>query len=191
MRRRSILKTFAAVPAAAAAMPAQSAPASPEQFPKIALSGADGVADSVRRFFTPDQFAALARLGDLLVPAFNGRPSASQCETAAFLDFLVRESPAEVQKLYRAGLDHLNDNARKNHGAPFARITPEQAASMLDPLKASWTYSGPSDAFAKFLLQAKSDVLQATMSSREWAETASRGRRGSGGMTNYFWRAVE
>lgn len=194
MKRRSILKTFAAMPAAAAAVPAapaQAAPASTEPFPKLALHAPDSAADPVRRFFTPGQFAALTRLGDMLVPAFNGRPSASQTEAPAFLDFVVRESPAGIQKLYRDGLDQLNSAAQSGHGAPFDKISADQAAKILAPLQAAWTYDGPPDTFAKFLQQAKSDFLQAAMNSREWAESASRGRRGAGGMTNYFWRAVE
>lgn len=191
MKRRSILKSIAAAPAAAAAVPAQAAPPASDQFPKVSLTGAESVADSVRRFFTPEQFAALIRLGDLLVPAFNGRPSASQADAPGFLDFLIRESPAETQRLYRAGLDQLNAAAQKDFGAPFARITAPQAEKLLDPLRAGWTYEGPSATFGKFLQQAKSDFLQATMNSREWAESASRGRRGSGGVTNYFWRAAE
>ncbi|MBM3736036.1 MAG: gluconate 2-dehydrogenase subunit 3 family protein [Acidobacteria bacterium] len=185
MKRRTIIRSIAGLPAAAAALPAQttSAPSPTEQFPKLALEGPDTVGDGAVRFFTKDQFAALRKLCDLILPATGGRPSANDTGAAEFLDFLVRESPAPVQTLYREGLDRL--------GAGFAAAGPAQAEAAIAPLKAAWTYAGPSDPFARFLQQAKSDILQAAMSSREYAEAASRGRRGAGGLTNYFWRAVD
>jgi hypothetical protein len=177
MKRRSILKSALAVPAAAA-LPAQAQAQQADQSPAVATTGPESVADGVPRFFTPPQLAALRRLGDAIAPAGAGRVSASQAGVAEFLDFLVRESPAPLQKLYRDGLDKL--------AAAGDNIQP-----LLAPLKSKWTYKGPADPFARFLEQAKSDILQATSNSREQAEAGGRGRRGSGGMTNYFWRAVE
>ncbi len=177
MKRRSILKSALGVPAAAAMMPAQTTP-SGEQVPKLALTSVESVAESVVRFFTPAQFAALKRLGDAIIPAGTARPSASAAGAAEFLDFLIRESPPATQRLYRDGLDRLAA-AGSNFDA------------LLEPLNAKWTYNGPSDPFAQFLAQVKSDLLQATINSREFAEMAGRGRRGAGGMTNYYWRAVE
>jgi hypothetical protein len=191
MKRRSLLKTLAAAPAVAQTAAAQSAAAPAQQLPALTLGGADQVADPVRRFLSQDQFAALSRLGDMLVPAYGGRPSAGETEAAIFLDFLVRESPPVVRNLYQTGLDHLNDAARTQFGAPYAAIAAEQAAKLVEPLKQAWTYEGPSDPLARFLHQAKADILQAALNSRQWAESSSRGRRGAGGMTNYYWRAIE
>src|SRR5215831_15034828 len=78
MKRRRFLKTMAVVPAVALpAVPAtgQQAPASPsqpqrssEELPKLELTVADAGAEMVPRFFNPEQFAALRKLSDLLMP---------------------------------------------------------------------------------------------------------------------------
>ncbi len=180
MKRRSVLQSIVGVPAAAAAMPAQTpVPSVGDQFPRLATVGVETVADSPRRFFTTEQFAALRRLADAIAPAAGGRPSANEAGVPEFLDFLIRESPAPVQKLYRDGLDRLHSES----GRPIDET--------LAPLRTPWTYAGPSDPFARFLEQAKSDILQAAANSREWAESASRGRRGAGGMSNYYWRVLD
>lgn len=194
IRRRKLLQALAGAPAvvatAGASVPvaaAQSAPATAaastvstaaavDSISKLTVDAADLAASPAPQFFSKPQFAALQALADLIVPAWRGRPSATQAGVPEFLDFLISQSPVGVQQLYRDGLDQL---AAK--GVSDAALT---------PLKDAWTYNGPSDPFARFLIQAKNDVLQATMNSREWAESAGRGRRGSSA-SNYYWRAIE
>ena len=55
------------------------------------------------RFFDAAQFAALRRLGQILVPARPNAPGAIEAEAAEFLDFLIGQSPADRQSLYRDG----------------------------------------------------------------------------------------
>ena len=182
LRRRSLLKSLAGAPAIAAIptvatpAPAQTAGAAADAAPKLALSAPDIAADGVTRFFTKAQFETLEKLADVLVPALQGRPSATQAGAHEFLDFLIGQSPAPVQQLYKQGLDEL---ARKG-------ISDETLA----PLKQPWSYELPSDPFARFLHQAKADILQATVNSREWAESTARGRRGASS-SNYFWRNLD
>lgn len=173
--RRSLLKSLAAAPAAVA-IPAPAQTSAPESLPKLTTISPDAAAQGVLRFFTPSQFAALRQLGDVLVPAFQGRPSASQAGAPHFLDFLISQSPAPMQQLYRDGLDRL-----------AAEGVSERS---LSPLKAPYSYQPPADAFARFLWQAKSDLLQATVNSREYAESAGRGRRGASA-TGYLWRNLD
>lgn len=142
----------------------------------LAMSSAETGATGFRTFFSKEQFAALRRLADILLPASGGRPSAGQTGTPEFLDFLIRESPAETQQLWKDGLQRLHDEAFRDE--------------LLAPLKQPWTYNGPADPFARFLQQAKIDVMQAAASSREWAEASGRGRR-SGAPTGYFWRSAD
>ncbi len=182
MKRRSLLKRLAAAPAAAAlpaALPAsaQSVPASTpaDGFPKLAVSAPEIAAAGTRQFFSEHQLATLTKLCETLVPAFQGRPSAVDAAVPEFLDFLIAQSAAPLQKLYRDGLDQLSKTGVTD--------------SALAPLRQPWTYEGPSDPYARFLNQAKADILQATMSSREWSAAASRGRRA--GATNYLWRTID
>lgn len=136
----------------------------------------DGSAAGLATFFSPVQLETLRNLGDAIVPASGNRPSASVAGVAEFLDFLVSQSPRDVQDLYREGLDRL---AREG-------VTPQTLA----PLGEAWTYAGPTDRFAQFLQRAKADVFQATVSSREWAESLGRGRRGSA-PSGYYWRSLD
>lgn len=192
MERRSVLKSAALLPAAAALpAPAQNASsqAAPENF-KLELAAADAVGRPVTRFFTPDQFAALRKLGELFAPSFEGRPGAAEADAAEFLDFYISQSAAEIQTLYRNGLDRLNSEARSSQSKPFAEITSAEAAAILKPLSHAWTYAGPSDPFTKFLLAARDDLMRATINSRAYTTAAAAGSRGAGGL-GYYWVPVE
>ena len=156
----------------------------------LKIAGPDTVGQPVTRFFTPDQFAALRKLGELLAPPFNDRPGSGEAAAAEFLDFYVSQSAADIQKLYRDGLDRLNSEAHRSQSMPFAALTSSQAAPILKPLSEPWTYAGPSDAFAKFLIAAKEDLMRATTNSRAYTTAASATSRGGGGL-GYYWLPVE
>jgi hypothetical protein len=109
---------------------------------------------------------------------------------AEFLDFLIGVSPPERGALYKTGLDQLNKEAHQRYNRSFGEITPEQADPILAPLHAAWSYRGPVDAFAKFLLVAKHDLLTATANSREYVAVVSQRRRSGGGVGQY-WYPIE
>jgi hypothetical protein len=183
MRRRRVLQSLAALPALG--LRAQQA-----ETPKLATTAADAVADATHRYFSAPQYAALEKLGDLVVPAAAARPSASAAHDAAFLDFLISQSPPDRQALYRSGLDRLQSDARARFGKPFEALTSEQAAALLAPLEQPWTYAAPADAFAGFLRAAKDDFIQATVNSREFAEAQTSAGRRAPGLGSY-WYPVE
>jgi hypothetical protein len=95
----------------------------------------DVAAITVASYFSPEQFAALRLLSELIAPAMNGAPGALEVETPEFLDFLLGESPADRQALYRTGLDELKSRAQQRFGASFARLTATQANGVLAPLR--------------------------------------------------------
>jgi len=163
-------------------------PPAVEEIPKLAMTNANAVLAPAPGFFSPEQYAALKRLGDLLVPASQSKPGAAAAGVAEFLDFLLARSPHPRQQLYRSGLDRLNADSRTRFGNPFSLITETQAAELLAPLNAPWTFEGPSEELARFLASAKSDVLRATVNSREWAAASTR-RRGSG--MGAYWYALD
>jgi hypothetical protein len=202
MKRRRFLQTMAAAPAVALpAVPALGqrppAPAGQTQRPsdeppKLDFTVADAGAEMMPRFFSTQQFAALRRLSDILVPEMSGMPGAIQAGAPEFLDFLIGTSPADRQELYKSGLDALNSKAAKSFSKPFAEVDPSQAASLLAPLREPWTFEQPSDPLARFLRAAKEDVRTATFNSREWNTAGSPGsaaRRGGG--LGQYWYTVE
>ncbi len=177
MRRRSLLKSLALTPTAALAdpTPQQSAPParSVDEIPKIEASIPDLAGEPVVRFFTPKQFAALQKLADAIMPALNGTPGALEARAPEFLDFLLSQSPADRQKLYRDGLDKL-----------------AAGASFDAPLRIPWTWDPPKDPFAAFLRAAKEDILNATVNSYEWAAVVSKRNRNAAGLGTY-WSVIE
>jgi hypothetical protein len=193
MKRRHVIQTLLGAPAIAAIpLPAQTPQTrrpSDESF-KLTTATPDAVGDAAIRAFTAPQLAALRKLGDLIVPAGTGRPSARDAGAPEFLDFLISQSPAARQTLYRTGLDHLQSESRKRFNAAFESLDPQQADAILAPLHSPWTYGAPTDPFAQFLRAAKDDLLAATFNSREYAEAQAAAGRRSSGMGTY-WYPVE
>jgi hypothetical protein len=158
------------------------------ELPKLEVSGPDLAGDPVLHFFTPPQYAALRRLGDLLMPAMTGSAGALAARSPEFLDFLLSQSPADRKQLYRSGLDAANATAQKRYAKPFADLDDTQASAIMAPLREAWTYHLPTEPLARFLFVAKQDFRTATMNSREYAGNASGGggRRMLGG-GNYWY----
>ncbi len=193
MRRRRWIQSALALPAAVAlpspAAAQQTARQSQEEGLGLVPTPPDAVAYGLRRFFTVEQFAALEKLAEILVPAVGGRPGAKDARVTEFLDFLIRESSPERQELYRAGLDSLNREAARLYQKLFSGIDAAEAGRLLAPLGEAWAYQSPADPRARFLRQAREDILRATLNSREWAESASSRRGGAG--TSYYWRSLD
>ena len=120
----------------------------------------------------------------------NGAPGALDAKAPEFLDFLLSQSPADRQQLYRIGLDGLNAQARKRFTKAFTDVDASQAAMLLAPLREPWTYDVPVDPVAAMLRVAKDDVRRATTNSREWnlASIAGRTRAGGGGL---YWLPID
>jgi hypothetical protein len=180
MKRRHVLQSVLALPAVPAAAAAQSAGASTyavDAMPKLETQSPEAAGAPVPRFFSPAQYKALAEVCRAVAPGGPSSPSAIDAEVPEFLDFLISESPPDTQALYRQGLDRI---ARDGAGAGTL-------ASLTQP----WTYDPPSDPFARFLRQAKQDILQATFNSRAQAELSSTQRRRGGGGLGYYWRSLD
>jgi hypothetical protein len=194
MKRRSVLQTLAALPAASLlkaqppVVPPKPSPAAVEEIPAIESTIPDMAGNTVPSFFSQTQMAALGRLSELIAPAMNGVPGAREARAPEFLDFLISKSPADRQELYRHGLDELNSRARSEFHLPFAEVSPEQAAKLLAPLCAPWT--ARPDQFNGFLRAAKQDILQATENSYDWIHVMSKRVRSAGGLGMY-WFPIE
>ncbi len=212
MKRRRFLRAIAAAPVAPAVIVSQQAahaqePARPtvqqpaQAVPQPANSGApkplagahpDVVAEPVARFFTHPEFEALQKLSDVLVPASNGNPGALDANVPQFIDFLIGQSPADRQRLYKSGLDLLNARATKQFNKTFGALDTKQADSILKPLivPVPWMYDPPSDLGVHFATTAHEDIRTATRNSREWADAAAKaGRRIAG--PQLYWNEID
>lgn len=175
MKRRRFIQALAAAPAARSL---------------IAQQQADDTAEIVPHFFNAPQFAALRKLSDILMPATSAAPGALAAEAPEFLDFLLSQSLADRQQLYRNGLDGLNAQSKKRFNKLFADADARQAEMLLAPLREPWTYDPPADPVAAFLRAVKDDIRRATVNSREWsiASAAGRTRAGGGGL---YWLPID
>ncbi|MGA2118996.1 MAG: gluconate 2-dehydrogenase subunit 3 family protein [Bryobacteraceae bacterium] len=205
MKRRRFLQAIAAAPAAPLAAQQAAPPAPPpgqsragQAAPPLQTTAADLAAEpTAPAFFTPDQFAALRRLGSLLQPPINGHPGAPEAGAPEFLDFLLGVSPPDRQLLYRNGLHALNAQAGKQFEKSFADLDDRQADAILRPLLVAipWPEDLPRDPLRHFLAQAQRDFRAATENSREWAASdAASGRRrgrGFGGGSGLYWLPID
>ncbi len=200
MKRRFFVRALAGVPAASTLLAQQpganqSAPGVPlnpavgvqppaaaaDELPRLQPSVAEAAADPLPRFFTTAQFETLRRVSDLLMPATAASPGALAAGAPEFLDFLIGDSPAPRQTVYREGLDALNAHARAKFSRNFTELDTAQADSLLAPLRQPWTFDAPADPAARFLVTAKTDVRTATLNARpSGANGAGRRFNGSG-----------
>ncbi len=220
MKRRSfvqsLLVTPAAAPAAALAAqqakspqttpqqqpppqantPARQMPRQPSGIPKLELVEVDITAATRPHYFSPEQFAALDKLGSVLVPPLKGNPGATEAQAPDFLDFLISVSPEDRQKLYQNGLDTVNAQAQSRFNKPFSEVDAAQASAILRPLMTirPWPEDLPTDPLKNFIAQVHDDLRTATRNSREWAAVAEksghrfrRGYRESG----MYWAPID
>ncbi len=171
---------------APASLPGAAARTSGEAAP-LEMTAADAAVQSVPRFFSETQYAALRKLSELIMPPMSGMPGALDAGAPEFLDFLIGTSPADRQHVYRSGLDLLNSNAQERFNKGFAELDASQAAVLLAPMREAWTYDPPADPLANFLRTAKHDVRTATMHSREWSSSDSGGGRRPRGVGLYWY----
>jgi hypothetical protein len=164
--------------------------------PELKVVEADLAAETTQHFFDAEQFAALQKLGSVLVPPLKGNPGALDAHVPEFLDFLISVSPADRQTLYRNGLDGLNGQAKKKFDKTFSDLETAQADAILRPLLVVrlWPEDFPSDPLQNFIAQVHQDLRTATTNSREAAAAnAKSGRiftRGYG-TAGFYWKPID
>lgn len=209
MKRRSFLKGVLAATAAPGVLVAQTVgkavpPASVTPGPLPWMQGLDHVEfSSVRTidltdiaqpelyFFSTEQMKTLRRLSDVLVPPLNGYPGAVEAKTPEFLDFFVSKGPQELKTLYLYGLDLLEAQAKKEHGAAFAELNAKQIDGLIKPMLATWMPEHYPEMIDKhFMNEAHNDIRTATRNSPAWANAdAEHGKRSSQG--ELYWSPVQ
>ncbi|WP_263354391.1 gluconate 2-dehydrogenase subunit 3 family protein [Acidicapsa acidisoli] len=135
----------------------------------------DAVAQTDAHFFSPQQFATLRHLGEILQPPYKGYPGATEAGTPEFLDFLISASPADRQQMYQSGLDRLESEAKQHFGKSFAAIDISQADQLLRPWLRTWLSDHPpTEPYALFINIVHTDIRTATMNSQAWSDAAHR-----------------
>ena len=83
-------------------------------------------------FFTPDEFAFLDALTELIVPTDEHSPGAHDAGVAAYIDRRVAEAFLPEEKTsWRQGLASLDELSRSMHDAPFIKANKQQQMALL------------------------------------------------------------
>jgi gluconate 2-dehydrogenase gamma chain len=83
-------------------------------------------------FFSPEEYATLERLTDLIIPS-DQTPGAREAGVSEFIDFMVSSDP-EIQYRFRYGLSWIDTHAQWLHGKTFRDLTPAQQTEILEHL---------------------------------------------------------
>jgi len=81
------------------------------------------------QFFTPQEYATIERLTDLIIPS-DGSPGARETGVSEFVDFMVFSDPG-IRYRFRYGLTWLDAHAEQLHGKPFCDLSAEDQTEIL------------------------------------------------------------
>jgi hypothetical protein len=89
-------------------------------------------------YFTPDEFATLDKLTDLIIPADEHSGGAHQAEVAAFIDRTAAEAfLAEEKDSWRKGLAAVNALSQSMFQRPFLQASTDQQVELLKKISAN------------------------------------------------------
>ena len=89
-------------------------------------------------FFTPDEFAFLDTLTELLIPTDGHSPGAHDAGVAAYIDRRVAEAFLPEEKTsWRKELASLDELSRSMHDAPFMKANKQQQTALLTKVAAA------------------------------------------------------
>jgi hypothetical protein len=83
-------------------------------------------------FFTPQEFALVDELAELIIPADEHSPGARAAQVAAYIDARLAESfTDEPKQVWRNGLKLIDSISQEMHSKAFLQATPEQRIALL------------------------------------------------------------
>ena len=147
--RRDLLKTTAA--AAAASLPLAKAVAPVPPLPP--------------RFFTPEEFALVDELTDMIIPTDAQSGGARAAGVAAYIDSRMADAFEPEQGVrWRAGLKAVDALSQELHGKPFLQSTPQQRLAVLTRMAAG--EADPKTPAEQFFKEIKSMTIGAYYTSK-------------------------
>ncbi len=131
----------------------------------VAAERARSVAGRSDRFLTPEQFALLDELTELIIPADDHSPGARAAEVARYIDGRLAESlEPDWQAQWRSGLEAVDGLSRELNGKSFVDATPDQRVAVLTRMAAH--ESDPKTAPERFFKELKGWTLRGYYTSK-------------------------
>src|SRR5262249_40415145 len=98
----------------------------------VTESLAQTVSPASPAFLTPDQFAMLDELSEMIIPTDAHSPGAKAAKVAAYIDARLAEAFEESTKtIWRDGLTLVDRLAQEMNGKPFMQSSPDQRIAVL------------------------------------------------------------
>ena len=85
------------------------------------------------KFFTPEEFATITILADIIIPKDEVSGSASDAKVADFIEFIVKDEPSQQTPL-RGGLRWLDLHCLNAYQKAFKDCTAEQQIEVVDQI---------------------------------------------------------
>lgn len=83
-------------------------------------------------FFTPEEFALVDELSEMIIPTDSQSPGARAAKVAAYLDGRLKEAWEETVKAkWREGLKLVQQLSQETNGRPFLQSTPDERLALL------------------------------------------------------------
>ena len=124
------------------------------------LKSLNGGADYQPKHFTQHNFQTMRKLGDLIMPADEHSPAASEAGAAEFIDFLCSRND-DLAHIFDGGLAWMDDYMRREHGTDFVESKPAEQTALLDLLAYRKNNSPEIAAGQKFFVWARNMVVDA------------------------------
>jgi hypothetical protein len=135
------------------------APALPQTGPKDARNPAKAK-PVAHLFFTPDEFAMMDELSEMIIPADEHSPGARAAEVAAYIDRRLAETFTDEPKvIWREGLKLVDQISVEMNGRRFMQSSPDQRVAVLTRMASR--ESNPEKPEEKFFVELKSIVARA------------------------------
>jgi hypothetical protein len=140
------------------------APALPQTGPKNGRRPAKAQTKA-HRFFTPDEFATVDELSELIIPTDEHSPGARAAKVAEYIDGRLAESFEEEPKTqWREGLKLVDQISVEMNGRPFMQASQDQRVAVLTRMARN--ESSPERPEEKFFVELKSGVARAYYTSK-------------------------
>jgi hypothetical protein len=117
------------------------------------------------RFFTPDEFATVDELSELIIPTDEHSPGARAAKVAEYIDRRLAESFEDGPKAqWREGLKLVDQISVEMNGRPFMQASQDQRVAVLTRMARN--ESNPEKPEEKFFVELKSQAARAYYTSK-------------------------